>query len=217
VYEGRIQALDLVSMRVASNALRAAFTAPDPISELVVAPPVARGGVSWGYFVRPLGLDLDDVQEFGPTRLPTGYQRTFTASVRQADPRFYVSGVVSATSAGGATPISVTNSGNAPAEPQFQIYAPFTADVWLQRTGPDPRSLALAKEVIDPVGAGSIFVDFAARMITCPEQPGSDYSGAVLFQSDWWNDGVMGLLPGAQSIRVTECASWRIDYRHASY
>jgi hypothetical protein len=215
-YEGRIQALDLVSMRTKANSLRSVFASSEPEDPMLVSPPVARGGVAWIMWVKPLGLDMDDVQEFGPTRVPTGFQRAFTASVRQSDPRFYVNGSLSLFGSSGGT-LSVTNSGNAPAEPWFILTSlAGSGDITLQRLGTDPRSLIIDGDTIRDGGAASLSVDFKSRVVTAVDQPGSDYSGAVKFASDWWDDQVQGLIPGAQNIKVTG-AAWNLQYHHASY
>jgi hypothetical protein len=215
-YEGRIQGLDLVSMRAKANSLRSVFASSEPEDPMLVSPPLARGGVAWIMWVKPLGLDLDDEQAFGPTRLPTGFQRTFTASVRQSDPRYYVNGSVSIVGSSGQI-ISVTNLGNAPAEPWFVLTSlASSGDITLQRLDGDPRSLIIDGDTIRGGGAASLSIDFKSRVVTAVDQPGSDYSGAVKFSSNWWDDQVQGLISGAQMIRVTG-AAWNLQYHHASY
>lgn len=216
VYEGKIQAQDLVAMRIASNNLRSAFASPDPEGELTISPPGARGGVGFGTIVRPMAEEMDDVQEFGPNAMPSPFQRQFMVTVRAHDPRYYVVGPVTASAGAGAN-LAITNSGNAPSEPYFTLNGPITTDVTLHRDDVEPRSLILDKDVLTPITSGRhLIVDFNTRVIYCPELSGSDFSGSVKYASNWWDDQASGLVPGAQTIGVNG-AAWTMNYRHASY
>ncbi len=210
-----------LQMHEGMDALLEAFQDTDPDGEMVVSPFTASFGSSYFYRARVLALISDDEWIAGPSHTRSGgWERAFIVSLRMHDPHFYSTTAVSATSgAWAAAPsgmpwawtnnwtygsvmsvyVDVTDTGRANAEPVIDLHGPVTG----------PRvvnELAKAGLRFDPnlvIPSGSFLrLDFRRR--TTLYNGITDYdSYRVQENSDWWDDGVPGLVRGAtQRIRL---------------
>jgi len=218
VYTGTIEAASLPSLRTAINTLKAAFSDRRNEYWMTVAPPAGRGGVSWAYIGTVLACDVDDEQVRGMSAVYI-HARTFSISIRQSDPRYYGAAVV-APGASGAT-VNVNNLGNAPSEPVFTLNGPLAlgSPPRIERLAPDARFLQFQDSIAwSAINAGKVLtVEFGrSPRAYCPQLPGSDFASLLAFNSTWWDDGVFGILPGGQDIRVTN-AGWSVTFNHASW
>ena len=211
IYEGVIQGRTLPELRELSAWMRACFGATTTEDWMHVATP--RGGVSWYAAMRPIDLSMDDEQTMGMTAQPSPWQRPFTLTMRQGKPYWMADPPQhDVTVADGAT-IQRFNEGTFPAEPIISLHGPGGGFTTVQRTGPDPRMLKFYG--LDEIpGITTVSIDFGAR--TMFTNTGVDAANKlVTIDSNWWDDGVAGLLVGENNIKVSGC-TWDLYYRHAS-
>jgi len=215
VYTGVVEALSLPSLRVATNALKAAFADRRNEYWMTVTPPAERGGVVWTYIGSALACDVDDEQTRSLSAVYP-HAREFSVSIRQSDPRYYASGVVA--NAPANTPLTVGNAGNAPSEPIFILDAPTSPPRIERLGGPQPAFLEFGPSIAWAALAGkTLQVEFGrSPRAHCPQIPGSDFAALLKFSSTWWDDGYHGILPGNQDVRVSN-AGFQIIFSHASW
>jgi hypothetical protein len=202
------------------DALLEAFQDTAADGEMTVSPFTASFGNSYFYRARPLALISDDEWIAGPSHTRSGgWERAFIVSLRMHDPHFYSTTAVSATSVGGGfTPsgmpwawtnnstgystssvhVDVTNTGKADAEPVIDLYGPMTGPRVINELA--KSGLRFYPHLVIPSGA-FLRLDFRRRTIRYNDL--YDYDAwRVQENSDWWDDGVPGLVRGAtQRIR----------------
>lgn len=216
VYEGRVQAQSLVSLRSMERAMRGVFNDPiDAIHTMVHQPPAARGGVSWFYNARIMSLDITDEQTRGPGALPSPWQRLFAASLRMVDPRFFSSDLIVSPLKSTGQSHTVVHEGGAPTDPVIRLHGPLGTTVTISRPG---EVLELTGAQLATVGSGeTLIVDFMAREARVNDDPAQDLSHLVTFGSTWWDDGKEGVPPlGSHAITVSG-GSWEVLFRHADW
>jgi hypothetical protein len=210
-----------LQMHSGMDALLAAFQDTDPEGEMVVSPFTASFGDSYFYRARPLALISDEEWIAGPSHTRSGgWERAFVLSLRRHDPHFYAVTGVSATSGlvPSVTPsgmpwawtnnsagysaesvyVDVTDTGLANAAPVIDLYGPVTGPRVVNELGKVGLRFAPNLAIYAP---NFLRLDFRRRMIL--------YNGITDYdvfrvqeQSDWWDDGVPGLVRGAtQRIR----------------
>lgn len=207
VYEGRLQAATLKSLRAFSNELKYRFADWFNERQMVVAPHEDYGEGFFTYYARVLDLDISEVQSRIPGAMPTAYQRDITLSLRQSNPRYYWHEVETATGVSGGSDV-FNNAGKAPTDPIISLAGPINGDVVIERltANPDTRTLTLLDVVL--AGGQHINVDFAQRSILRASD-GLDYGGTLSFaNSDWWDNDALGLHPGNTTVKVTGAPSW---------
>jgi hypothetical protein len=205
------------------DALLEAFQDTDPNGEMVVSPFTASFGGSYFYRARVLALISDDEWIAGPSHTRSGgWERAFIVSLRMHDPHFYATTGVSATS--GTVPtvtpsgmpwawtnnsagysaesvyVDVTDTGRANAEPVIDLYGPVTGP----RVVNEVTKTGLRFDPNLAIYSGNFLrLDFRRR--TTLFNGITDYdSYRVQENSDWWDDGVPGLVRGAtQRIRYS--------------
>lgn len=226
-YTGAVVARTGPDMHEGADKLLAEFFDTE-VGEMLVTPFAGVGGPSYFYLARPLSIVSDDKWVVGPHASRSGgWERAFVLSMRMDDARFYATAEVEVQSGGTLTNvpagqpwswttntsgwpaqpnsvgISVTNAGKADADPVLElggrnsgsVVAPRVAN-WVTKTG-----LRFSEGLVLAAG-DSIVVDFANR--TCIRSSnGEDVDPyRIADYSDWWDDGVPGLLRGAtQEIR----------------
>lgn len=198
VYEGIIQATTLAALRLMARGLRGACR--ERSSEIAV---LFGDDPTWFFTGRVMQLDMDDEQTTGPNHVRP-WQRAFTLGLRLSDPRVYVWTGKTA-SAAANTAATATNDGNTDTEPTFTMTTVSGSDVTIQ-------SLTLGKKlVLLDLPAGSLEVNFKQRTM----QVGStDVSGKLdVEESDWWDAGVPGLAPGANSVKASR--AWTVAWHDA--
>ena len=215
-YEGFVYGRNLLELRGAVASLRGTFSNRSDQGMMTVRPHPAVGGPDFYYYARPLAFDVDDEQVVGPEASPSAFQRHFVLSLRQADPRFYHGAQVNTgDQAAGSTP-TVTNAGSAPTDFGVIADGPIPDDFVIERYGnPDARKLLLNN--VGLAGGQQLFVNFGARSIR-RIQDNADFSGRLVFpDSNWWDDGVWGLHPGATMIRCAGGGTWHAWFNSASW
>lgn len=190
---------------------RASFADRSSLALLVVTPWPDHGEEIWGSFCRVLDYDADELQAYGPTRVPSPWIRDPIVSFRQLDGRWLwlnESGTLFEQMTWSTTTgISVTNSGNAPIEPKLTV------------TGVDPgddlhvgRDLAGGGDVDlwfrDPVGvaglvgAQTVVIDFPTRTVAVGAG-GVDATAAYdAAASTWWDEFQEGVPPGSHNLWI---------------
>jgi len=220
-YEGRVIGRTLYELRQLSTQLRAAFADRSSEGTMVIRPHPVIGGVSTYFRARSMALDLDDDQApYGPDVMPSAYQRAFVLSLRLSDPRHYTIGTVHGSATSTVT-ITVTNGGTAPTDPVFVVNGPITDDLVFERyDNPDARKLLF--DSVTLAAGQQLRLDFRARTLRRVSD-GQDYMGRlVIGESDWWNEGITGLEPGATQVRAALGAgagsnTWTVDFDQASW
>lgn len=209
VYEGEIQSKTLDGLRIASELMRAAFGERDHQGVMTLL-----GAPQWEFNARTLGYDEDDEQTTGwETVFP--FKRGFQLNLRMYDSRHYVVGDQSV-GAADATSATATNAGTAETDPVFTV-AVNAGDLITLRSFTLDRTLSF-----DNLPAGTLTVDFNDRSARIPGALGRDDVSGYLdpYDCDWWHENVPGLIPGANSVRVTNhgtgSAPWTVTWRHAS-
>jgi hypothetical protein len=212
VYEGLIQALTRESLRGARSAMVAAFADRWRARELrsVPDPALAAGGTAadgWFTYGRATDLTIDDEQAFAADASPSGWQRAFVLALHLYNPRWYLyDGSVEAT---GDSAVAIDNLGNAPTDP-FITVPGVAGTVTVKRNSDD------AQLRFDDLPAGALQLNFHLRTATVD---GADVSARLnAAQSDWWDEGVTGLNPGADTVsRSGSGTSLTVVYFPASW
>jgi hypothetical protein len=215
-YEGRILAADLYALRALTRNFRHAASS-GRLGELavVVRPHAAIGGVSHTYRARTLALEIDDEQLVGYEAMPTPYQRGFIFTLRQSDPRYYLVGTVSGGGGSGAV-VTLNNTGNAPAVPNFTINGPISnGTVDFNRLGNTvPRLLRYSGVTL---ANGQIAVlNFLERTFTRSDGESLEHL-RVFDDSNWWDAGSAGLNAGVTQVSVSGGNAWTVSFAPASW
>lgn len=226
VYTGRIYGATMQMLRRAGNDMRRTFQAKSREAGAVhrlayvgegmmtVAPHAAYGSVDHVFFGRCTGLELGDEQDMGPNAEPTPYSRTFSLTIRMADPRVYETTIQSSTGNLDGDSIFATNLGSAPTEPTFKLQGVFTTAPVVIARGTE---YVLAFEGLNGIADG-LWVDFKSRRAWL-NTAGTEMTPRLsVAQSNWWDPGVHGLDPGPNDIGVTGigAGTWEIYWQHAS-
>lgn len=221
VYEGDVEATDLVMLREACEDLTAAFESTGEIRMDVEPHPSYAGPAlpSRFYHGRPLECTVEEVpptRVFGPT---SGWRLPFTLSLRLSDPRYYFPTLATVTddvlgdeSGDGGFPVTpplylepsstdglrVTclNEGKAPTEATITVAGP-VVNPRLSRVGTDYflkfRDLTLE-------AGETLIVDSHAR--TARRGSGTNVTHKLHPASTWWDRGVEFLPRGSSEVRL---------------
>lgn len=230
VYEGRVVGLTLPQMRQqAANLRRAAAETRERVTGSITSVDPADTGEGYAIDVRCIALDMDDVQAFGPSHLPSAYVRPFSLGVRAHDPRWRWNPESSSIGNANASLVTLENEGNAPAELKIDVIAgagPLVAPITVQNL---TLGVRLQFDTIEVEAGNLMRIDFRQRAIVRPEaiEIPVDYTPNVdlmphlnLDESDWWSAMEWGLGPGDNDIRVTTAsgnATWSAWWQHTSY
>lgn len=227
IYEGRIIGATLPDLRQLTANLRraAAETRERTTGSLTIVDPAATT-VGYGASVRCMALDIDDVQSFGPTRLPYPWIRPFTLGLRAHDPRFIWYPINSdLANAAGSTQV-VANDGNAPADLNILVRAtgdPMDVVIENLTLG---TNLTFVDLPMPNVNDRRLFVDWDQRAAVRPDaneptnNPNTDMMPyADLTATNWWNAMEWGLAPGNNSIKVsgTNVGTYDLFWQHTSH
>lgn len=218
-YEGRIQAGSLNALREAEARMRAAYSGSEGLMIVEYNPLYSTvEEMPWLYFGRVTQFEIVDEHTAAPDAIHP-HERTFVLAIRQHDPRYYRWNT--ADGAGfigvGSLPVdgsaqTLTNEGNAPAEPVFEISSPGpNVTIFNGTTG---RTLTLTGL---PSLAGSVLtVDYGLR-IAYKDFFALDLTGYIsLGATDAWDFGAGGLAPGVNAVGVaTGSGSWGAKWRGA--
>lgn len=228
-YEGRLLGDTLQELRQIRNQAAAAFggiAVADDL-EMTVAPHPTYGDVEHFYKARVLDFDPDDEQTRGPTAVPTEFQREFTLTLHQSDPRYFVVGMntESRGSAGEITAADgLVNEGLESAELRLSVAGAIAADttITFERRNPGIplRTLVVVTKVA--VDAGQtlrvIFGEpFGKRRVVIEDALGDeeDVTRWVTFwQSNWWNERVNGLVAGDNVVYGSR--AFTVDWYHTN-
>jgi len=206
--EGRMQAASMQLLRQMEWAMATAFGERDLEGTWSAIPNPGYGDNTayWQTAGRILQYDPDEELTRGRTALPSPYQAHFLLGIRQSDPRWTWSAAQTATAAGQTT---VTNQGNAPAEPTISVTSPGATTVIYNDT--------LTKKLrFTSVPAGSpLIVNFAARTALLGAVDALPYLDS--YTSDWWDRSTPGLRPGANIIRQTGGTGLTVAWKHTSW
>jgi hypothetical protein len=209
-YEGEIIALTATELVRMANMMRSAFRERSFLGQMRITPHPTFGGPTWFYMARTVDCKVDDEIVAESLQAVKQYKLKYAVSLRQFDPRFYVEPQVEHHS--GEGPI-LTNSGTASTDPVFilNVPGPGIGDVTI---GNDANAAQLT---LRDVPTGNYHVDFAARTIV-NDQDNQDYTGMLDGAvSDWWDQGVAGLLPGDNHIWQSSTVSgWQANYYSAA-
>jgi hypothetical protein len=216
-YELLLQARTLADLRQLASELAAGF---DDLSEgrmLVTPDPEYTAGFS--RFFRARALSLDEGPEILNPHAAWQFQQPFALGLRMADTRFYdPQEVIDSTGlialAGGVAPpltppvtlpdtgegagaVTLTNPGNAAAEPVIDVYGPVTDPILSNLS----QGKTLAFEGVELTASTFLRVDFYTRTVKL--QGTSDYRSKIDWDaSDWWDPGAVGLVPGENLIQI---------------
>lgn len=229
-YEGRVCAATLEKLREGHNNLRYWLMGipGNPVFPHERGPGkrdtdisiYAEGaGEGWMQFCRVMAFESDEEQLFGPNRQPTMWQRPFTLTVRQYDPRFYSYPALEEDDPGEAN-IVVSNLGNADTQRlAITVYGPLdnlvvgntTIDKTLEFVGLD---IDLGERLIIGWQQRSIIRPNQAEPVNSPNisKLGTLQTG----DSDWWDAFAEGLAPGANTLTVSDAPNgWKVGWQHA--
>jgi len=203
------------------DALLEAFQDTAADGEMTVSPFTASFGNSYFYRARALALISDDEWIAGPSHTRSGgWERAFIVSLRMHDPHFYSTTAVSATSGlvPSVTPagmpwawtvnsvgysaesvfVDVTDTGKTNAEPVIDLYGPVTGPRVVNELAKTGLRFYPNLVIYAP---NFLRLDFRRRTVLYNGITDYD-SYRVQENSDWWDDGVPGLVRGAtQRIR----------------
>jgi hypothetical protein len=183
VYEGVIEARSLSELRSAGRAQRKAFRRRYSEGTMTATPHPAWGTVSHWYAARVTDYQSDDEQSRSPhSAYP--YSRDFTLTLRQSDPRYYVTGLNSQSAANNVQ-VFCNNVGDAPSDPVIEIQGPIDYTDTITITRGDGIHLTFTHAIIS---TGDILVvDFKRRYVYEPASD-TDYTGGlVISSSNWWD------------------------------
>lgn len=201
VYEGKVLALTLDSLRQTSTFMRKAFAERNVEGYMNLG-----GDVAWSYGARVMELEQDDEQLTGENSV-WPYQRPFTLGLRMSDARFYISSPSGVSAASGVA-ATATNLGNTDTDPTITVNGVPALGTVTMTNSTLGKSLQFAN-----LPAGTLTVGFKKRTATVG---GVDVTGLMVeASSSWWDEGVPGLRSGGNSIQVSG-GSWTVAWNHAS-
>jgi hypothetical protein len=214
VYEGVLKAQTLPQLRAYGNALRAAFQDRSGEKVMTHAPHVTWGAISHFFYARVINWSSpEDQTSYSGSAMPTPWQRPFVLTLRQSDPRYYVTGLNISNEVASAGSWEAHNAGLMETPPIFHIKGALAdATVLLARGG----GANLRFDDIT-LGVGEwMIVDFRQRY-AYNEQTGEDLTGHInLTYSNWWDEGMPGLRPATHEDVGVTGAAWILDWYHAN-
>lgn len=194
-----IQAKTLESLRLFQGQLSGRFGWPGE-ARIDIDPHVSYGGNAYFYKARVSAWDPDESQSLGPDSMPSPWLRSFVLALRMHDPRIYldVATTVASAAASGANEPSlvITPGGSADTNPIFRIYGPIVNPRLYHALG-----ATLAFDGVNLAAGQYMAIDFSDRAVRY--QDGTDW-GYKFDEpnSNWWDPGVMGLLPTANTVTL---------------
>lgn len=207
-YELQQQAGTEPDLNTSMAALESSFQDRSSVGLLIVEPWSGHGTDIWATFARVLDFDCDEdlvyaadanqFGHFGPWRLDP------TLSFRQRDGRWFwwnESGTPATSMEwDDTTAVVVTNSGNAPTDPIITVAG--VADGDDVHIGRDAAGGYPAQDLwfrgLQVTGAGNLQVDFPSRVALLDGVDVSETYDAS--SSDWWDEYVPGIPPGAFNV-----------------
>lgn len=223
VYEGYLEADTLHDLMVLRTSVIGAFADRAAEGQMVITPHPDYGDTEFFYRAKCLACDIDEEPPQNLSRLPTREAREVLLSVHMYDPRFYHN-VLQDTGAV-AAPAVVTNQGTAATDPTVEIHVgAVAADVDLAIVN-STLGKKLQLRTLAGLVPGTISFDFRTRRIRyhADGDPPETLVDLTRFinqaESTWWDFGVPGLAPGANTLTWTgaEITSIRVYWRHATY
>lgn len=209
--EGFLQATNMQELRQLERAMQLSFGERDIEGTWSVLPNAAYGDdtVYWQTAARVIDLDIDEEFTFLPGAMPSAYQMHFLLSLTLSDPRWTWSEAQA--SAVNATQVTVSNDGNAPADPVVSVADPGTTTTIFNDT------LDKQLKFVRPGGTyAALAVNFADR--TALLTGGIDAVPYLdSYSSDWWDRGVAGMKPGNNTIRQTGGTGIQVGWKHTSW
>lgn len=217
VYELMLQARSLAELRQLASRLGGAFDDLRSGRMLVTPHPDYTAGFSRFFYAR--ALTLEEGKEVPNPDARWQFQQPFALALRMADARFYdpqqvVGETGDIAETGGLAPpftpplilpsvgdgagaVVVTNPGTAASDPVIDIYGPVTNPEVSNLT----QGLAIAFDDVTIAAGDFLRIDFAARTVLL--EGTSDYRAKIDWdESDWWDPGADGLLPGENVIQL---------------
>lgn len=200
-YVGDIEADDPAALLAAGQALRAAMADTRAPITIVVAPNPADpfadvSSPTWQYTAKVLSADIPD------TWAKLRFAREFTLGLRMSDARFYVPALAVDET---GDPVTVTNVGDAPADPVITIAGASGLVVVSDGT----HELTFAD-----VPAGDLVLDFAQHTAMV----GTEHAHLITSSSDWWDSFVYGIEGGATvTIGVIGGSSVQVQFTPGSW
>jgi hypothetical protein len=216
VYIGLVIATDPRELRAYTGELRAAFAERSFEHAMRITPPAfASGGPTWLFNAKVLGCDIPERQDVGIGALPSPWQRAITLTLRLSDGRFVVDAdAIDDGPFASASTQTIHHDGSADTEPVITGAVTLGDDVLLENlsvpvgTGGGHAFLRF----LSVPNTGALTVDFAARSayitaggVTYDLVPFADPA------SNWWDEGVYGLLAGDNGVKVTGASNWHVS------
>jgi hypothetical protein len=223
-YEGLIVATKLNDLEAANAALVAAFSGTTE-RKMTAGPHPGYAGPALQtreFYARPLDAGGDESQDATPWRKSRGFERPFSLSLRLSDPRFYnpvaddvTATVVSAVDvsdalglpfvpgsdlsppSGDQISLTVHNDGTVDTDPIIRINGPCSNPSVTNRT--TGKFLRFRNITVD--SGDAIHLDFHERRATKANDD-NNIRHKIDPASTWWDRGVVGLQPGANTVRL---------------
>jgi hypothetical protein len=186
------------------------FSDVSSLGLMVVTPWPGHGTEIWGTFARALDFDADDVQLFGPTRVPSPWLREPILTIRQLDGLWlhlnesgtFLQAMEWNNLSGNST--TVDNTGTAPTPPSITVFDVAAGDdlhVGRDATGAYPEEDLWFR---DPVGAAGmtgthdVTIDFSQRKAFAETTDVTSCYDAGA--STWWDEFKPGVPPGSFNV-----------------
>lgn len=216
-YEGVLQASDQAALSALRQTFRAAVAERSDEVLIKHIPNASYGSVVWGYTARVLAFDCDDeiiVDKLAT--IPTPYQRGFVFTVRMSDPRYrlYSSAFEDLWNADNLQ-IVARAEGGAPADPEIDVHTVVSGNPVTITNESVTVDGNFATLVINPTASGTLQILFRTREIMID---GVDHVFDLdIAASNWWDEGVDGLAPGDNLVRVSGAGTWDLRFDHRSW
>lgn len=208
-----VMARSLELLRSTAAEFRHAFQDRTNEGTMLLTPHATYSDIPWYFLARCTDLEPrgGDFQWNRGQRL--FFAQQYVLSLLRLDPRFYVAGDPEEISGASAATVVATNDGRASTDPVFTITVPGgTPDIHLENLSL-PTPAGHAELWLRDVPAGELVIDMRNRTMELDGLVADGFFDSAA--SDWLDELVDGLKPGANSIKVTGGA-WSMSFRHAS-
>lgn len=192
-YVGVVRGRTLESVHRASARAISAFRDRNTEGTMVIAG--VQGGPDWWFRARPAVCDISDEQVNGPNSL-FKWERAFNLQLTLYDPRIYVDQQQSKAPGSGAAVLN--NPGLTDTDPIITVTG-FPGGTLELTNSANQRVLRFK----DLPAAATTEIHFYKRQLL---QGVVDRTGYQDPDDDWWDESVQGLLPGNNTVNVTNGA-----------